>query len=410
MEFYKLDYFSNYGSEQIAQITTQINKQSDSYLLNVSVDDYVEYLYSEWELDIPCIKFDERFIDTVEKDIPKNMFPRYTIHYFGNDQGTIRKQVIIFHLPYEGDIKLLQYIPNPRTLSTYKANVDKNQKCILIEVVNFYDDPEKINWQYNEELRRLTTNYPDLISEIRVYNQNLKSLIMSLINERKQVIINKNNLLMSLGVPIKEKNNIPKTFSVPNPKLRDKIVVKPVVYDNSFKPEPSLDDINYHKILRIINDVGKNFERMPSTYKGKSEEDIRDHILMILDPNFELGSAGGETFNTVGKTDISLRYESSVVFIAECKYWKGEKSFLKTIDQLLSYLNWRDSKTAIINFVQNKEFTDVLSKIKLSVKDHPNFLKELGTTDQTWFNYKFHLNNDRNREIDVAVVSFHLPV
>ncbi|MNY31252.1 hypothetical protein D3C86_1654080 [compost metagenome] len=105
-----------------------------------------------------------------------------------------------------------------------------------------------------------------------------------------------------------------------------------------------------------------------------------------MDPNFELGSAGGETFNTVGKTDISLRYESSVVFIAECKYWKGEKSFLKTIDQLLSYLNWRDSKTAIINFVQNKEFTDVLSKIKLSVKDHPNFLKELGTTDQTWFN------------------------
>ncbi|MGF7232623.1 hypothetical protein, partial [Arachidicoccus sp.] len=222
-------------------------------------------------------------------------------------------------------------------------------------------------------------------------------------------ILRKNNLLSSLGVPIKKKNGIAETFSVPNPKLKEKIIVKPIVYEKDFKPEPALDDNNYQKILKIINDVGKNFERLPSTYKGKSEEDIRDHILLILDPNFELGSAGGETFNKIGKTDISLRYDSSVVFVAECKYWKGEKVFLKTIDQLLGYLTWRNSKVSVINFVQNAEFTDVLEKVKLSIKKHPNYLKELRQSDETWFNYKFHLTGDRNRELDLAVISFHLP-
>lgn len=98
-----------------------------------------------------------------------------------------------------------------------------------------------------------------------------------------------------------------------------------------------------------------------------------------------------------------------MVFIAECKYWKGEKVFIKTIDQLLGYLTWRNSKVSIINFVQNEDFTDVLNKVNTSIKTHTNFLKEQKPNDETWFNYKFHLNGDRNRQLDLAIISFHLP-
>lgn len=65
------------------------------------------------------------------------------------------------------------------------------------------------------------------------------------------------------------------------------------------------------------------------------------------------GSATGETFNKKGKTDILLRHAGNNAFVGECKFWKGEKSFLSTIDQLLGYLTWRDSKTAVIMFVKN---------------------------------------------------------
>jgi len=219
----------------------------------------------------------------------------------------------------------------------------------------------------------------------------------------------KNDFLSSLGVPMKKNTTTSQTFAVPKPVLREKITVKPIVFEKGFKPEPTLDSNNYLKILKIINDVGKNFERLPSVYTDKGEEDLRDHILMALDPNFEFGSASGETFNKSGKTDILLRYNSSVVFVAECKFWSGEKKFLETIYQLLGYLTWRDSKTSVVIFVQNKYMTSVVKTSNTATKKHSCFIRELASSDTSWFNYIFSLPKDKNKEIKLAVQLFHIP-
>lgn len=101
-----------------------------------------------------------------------------------------------------------------------------------------------------------------------------------------------------------------------------KIIPKPSAVVKSGKPDPTLGEGTYQEILQTIHDLGKAIECMPSTYVGKSEEDLRDHILMYLEPRFE-GSATGETFNKSGHTDILLRYKNSNVFVAECKFWSG---------------------------------------------------------------------------------------
>ena len=407
MKLYTGNYFDAFADEYRKRIIDDITAQPDTYILNVNLDDYVAHLVQKYQLATPEFRFEDVYADSAERDIPGSRFP---FEFFITDRNqTIKKEVIIYHVPYSGDIDLLQLRPNPMTLMSYDANFDQRQQCLLIEVVNFYNDPVRIKERYDEAIRDISSNYGNIRANCENFNAGLPSYIKYSVDGRKQQLLQKSNLLASLGVPIKKKDNVSETFSVPNPKLKEKIIVKPIVYEKNFKPEPALDDDNYRKILKIINDVGKNFERLPSTYTGKSEEDIRDHILLVLDPNFELGSAGGETFNKVGKTDISLRYDSSVVFVAECKYWKGEKVFLQAIDQLLSYLTWRNSKVAVINFVQNKEFSDVLNTVSTAVTTHPNFIKVLASNDETWFNYKFHLNDDRNRELDLAVISFHLP-
>ncbi|MFT7412575.1 MAG: hypothetical protein ACI9J4_000937 [Paraglaciecola sp.] len=129
---------------------------------------------------------------------------------------------------------------------------------------------------------------------------------------------------------------------------------------------------------------------------------------MMLEPNFN-GSATGETFNKTGKTDILLRHENSNVFIGECKFWRGQKSFLATISQLLGYLTWRDSKAAVIMFVPNKDFSSAVDIAKSSVNEHSNFIKFVNEKDETWFNYEFHLNGDRNRSVKIAVMLYHTP-
>nr|WP_287018607.1 hypothetical protein [Halomonas sp.] len=208
---------------------------------------------------------------------------------------------------------------------------------------------------------------------------------------------------------LKKSVSIPETFSIPLSQKRKKpILNKPEVKEAGFTSEPSLGQSTYIDILNLIHDVGKEFERLPSLYADKEEEHLRDHFLMMLEPNFE-GSATGETFNKTGKTDILLRHEGLNVFIGECKFWKGEKSFLSTISQLLGYLTWRDSKAAVIMFVPNKDFSSVVETAKGASLKHSNFLKYVDRKDETWFNYEFHLNGDRNRVVKLAVMLYHTP-
>ena len=121
------------------------------------------------------------------------------------------------------------------------------------------------------------------------------------------------------------------------------------------------------------------------------------------------GQATGETFNFQGTTDILIRIDGKNIFIAECKVWKGEKAFLAAIDQLLSYLSWRDTKTALLVFNRNAAFSAVLSKIAESVPTHPNFKRDLGKSGDTAFRYVFAQPNDSNRELLLTVLAFDIP-
>jgi len=388
-------------------IKTALTTQSEDYILNVNETEYIEYLESPYTLLAPEIHFDDFYADIYEDDIPAEYFPSMMYHV--SEGRTYRKEIVQYFIPVSGDIKLLRHRPSSLISIGGGNDFEIRGETIVTRIINFTNNPDDINRSFQNEVNGIRTNYNALIKDIEHFNNGLKSLIANELSQRKQKILNKTNLLASLGVPIKRKENTSSTFSVPKPQLRQKIIVKPIVHEQGFKPEPALDLKSYRTILKLINDVGKNFERMPSIYRGKGEEDLRDHILMTLDPNFELGNASGETFNKTGKTDIRLSYDSSVVFIAECKFWGGEKKYLETIDQLLGYLTWRDTKASIVVFVKQKDFSSILTKVRECTRAHPNHLGYVDNSDENWFNFRFHINDDNNREVKLAVQLFHLP-
>lgn len=172
--------------------------------------------------------------------------------------------------------------------------------------------------------------------------------------------------------------------------------------------EPSLHEQMYEEILQAMHNMGKQFERLTATYAQKGEEDLRDHFLLMLEPMFR-GSATGETINKAGKTDILIRHEGTNVFIAECKFWKGAKVYQETIDQLLSYLSWRDAKAAVVIFVRNRDFSTVVQTVQQVTPQHPNYLAYVAQRDESWLSYHFHLNGDPNRLLHLAVLLFHIP-
>ena len=82
----------------------------------------------------------------------------------------------------------------------------------------------------------------------------------------------------------------------------------------------------------------------PQTYAGMGEEARRHVILDALNTHYS-GAGTAEGFNFGGKTDILIRHEGRNLFIAECKFWSGQKGFTETLDQLFGYQAWRDLRS-----------------------------------------------------------------
>ncbi|WP_105167125.1 hypothetical protein [Pseudoalteromonas sp. T1lg23B] len=387
-----------------ANVVHSIEAERDDYILNVNEDDYIAHKVAEATIENLEIHVDDTYASSSEQMIPAERFPRDFHVYSGK---SYKKDVIKFHIPISGNIQLLHCMPSSRIMWTMEIEVNRDEFCF--EIINFRDNAEEIVRRKDENLRSILQQYQNVKTEVERSNASLEQYVRNAFIARKQRIQKSSGVLASLGVPIKKSSAASATFSVPTPQKRKKpILNKPSVKEAGFTPEPSLDQSTYIDILKLIHDVGKEFERLPSLYAGKEEEHLRDHFLMMLEPNFE-GSATGETFNKTGKTDILLRYEGSNVFIGECKFWRGEKSFLATISQLLGYLTWRDSKAAVIMFVPNKDFSSVVETVKEASPKHTNFLKCVDEKDETWFNYEFHLDGDRNRVVKLAVMLYHIP-
>jgi hypothetical protein len=109
------------------------------------------------------------------------------------------------------------------------------------------------------------------------------------------------------------------------------------------------------------------------------------------------------------QTDILVRSEGRNIFIAECKFWSGPKMLTDTIDQLLGYTSWRDTKVAVIVFNRNKDFSRVLAAISETAKTHSNFKRELPGSTDTVFRYRFAHKDDKNRELFLSILAFDVP-
>jgi hypothetical protein len=129
--------------------------------------------------------------------------------------------------------------------------------------------------------------------------------------------------------------------------------------------------------------------------------------MMQLNGQYE-GEAMGEAFNYNGDTDILVKSGGHNLFIAECKFWGGEKVLRETTDQLFRYVIWRDTKTAIIMFVKRKSFQGIVGEAQEFMKKHPLYVSGPTQEGLTRFRYIFKHPSDENQRVTVALMLFHV--
>lgn len=391
---------------QKQKIKDKIQSLKADYLLNVSEQDLITSLVDEFTLGVPTLDESKIEMDYREKQIdvsgdPNRMFfDRSGPFYVAGTEFT-------FILPFTGDPAFFDVQPQNFTysLSGSRAVVHNNEIQFTYAGVNL--NPDAAKRDFENELKLIKQNLQNVKSAVDRHNSELEQDIRQQVTQRKQKLLNDAHMAASLGYPIRRRDGVPATYAVPVQRRTPKIA-PPTASSSSFKPEPALSMEEYEHILEIIRNMVQVMERSPKAFENMGEEDLRTHFLVQLNSQYE-GGATGETFNFQGKTDILIRTDGRNVFIGECKFWGGERQFLETLDQLLSYLSWRDTKTAAIIFNRNANFSDVLKKMAEIAPKHKCYKRTVGTSGETNFRYVFHQPTDSNREIIVTIMAFDVP-
>jgi hypothetical protein len=266
-------------------------------------------------------------------------------------------------------------------------------------------DPDLFNREKNEAYKSAFTNLSNLNAEVEKWNNSVNGLVDGTFQRIKQKLMSENSFFEAIKVKVDP--NTKSVFTAPT--IKRKIIPQPTASKKEFSSEPTMSMEMYQDTLTVLYDYSRSMERKTSMYEGKDEESIRDLLISMLETRYVGTTATGETYNKKGKTDILLKHEDgSNLFVGECKWWKGESEFNAAINQLFdNYLTWRDSKTALLFFVKNKEISKVCEKIVLEAKKHKYYKSYTNSKGDGRYSFKFHLPGDENKEIFLEIMAFH---
>jgi hypothetical protein len=409
-ELFSQQSFHDASQELKRSLVEEIQINDMASILNTPLDELARHFGDRYRMDVPRLKPEELHLLDMPREVTAvercpDGFGRYT---------NVPKSYVEFTVcvPFEGDPSLLHLRPTNYyfVLSRKMSATVKNQEVQLYYQVEAGPTLD-VKTIYGEAVKLIQTNLQNLARDTDHFNADLPRIVREELGKRKRQAEASQTLIRSINIPVKKRPDIPATYSIPE--VRRKPQIKEKTTTRTTTPDPTLAPEEYENILLIIKDMSLALERSPKTFVSLSEEDIRNFFLILLNGHYQ-GTATGETFNGNGKTDILIRHQNANAFIAECKFWRGQKALTETIEQLLGYVTWRDTKTAIILFNKTSDLSSVLAKADETMKQHKNFKApsrlsspQLSRTE-TVFAYKFVHPSDSEKEIYLTLLGFQI--
>lgn len=386
-----------------------VDQIPENQFLASSDDELVDHLKGKWTVDPLVLDENSARMEQKETNIDVSNDPN---RYFSSDDGGphfVPGTAVTIHIPYIGTAWLWNCQTNPYSMTDSLGSVtSRGDGGVLETTVAFaHDVPrEQFKERHEQNMRNIRTCIERGTAQVASYNQRLEGVIRTAIAARRQRLGKHADLATLLKIPLQERAGAP-------PLQRILLQVRrppplPVPPKGALQPEPGITDDDYEKILSVIRHEGRTFETTPKTFAKHDEEELRDIILAHLNGHFE-GVATGETFRRKGKTDICIEDKERSAFIGECKVWNGAGEIGKALEQLLSYLTWRDSKAALVVFNTSvARFSELPERMRQAVVEHRFFVSEANVGKPGEYRFVMRSAEDDGRRVKVHVFLFNL--
>jgi len=390
----------------IEKVTKEIQFLENDYVLKASQTELENY-YTEQVLIQPLVLHTGQHYIKNKSGTEIDVSHDFRRAVLPGKRAVVQGTRLDIAIPYEGDAILWRIQASTFSISGYpEIEVRDNEILFTVTFPDDSADPTSLKTDIESKIRSLANAVTNLKRDVENHNKSAPGSVKSAIQRKRQLAESTVGVVAKLGIPIKRREE-PLTFTVPT-KRKFTPTSRPKVATEKFKPEPILEEEEYQHILQVMRSMSLVIERNPRVFSNLDEETIRTHFLLQLNGHYE-GSATGETFNASGKTDILLRADDRNIFVAECKFWRGTKGFNEAIDQLLSYLAWRDTKCALLVFNKTKDSSAILQKMHEAMEARPEFRRTVSQDPDGDSRYIFVKESDPGREIFITTQIYDVP-
>ena len=392
-----------YLAEQEQGLLAEIEAAPEEHVLQADAEAWAHALVDRFAITSP--QLGDTWMEEpreVEVDVSHEHFTRAI-----TDPSTptyIPGYQVVLHLPFEGDPLVFDLQASTRTLNPPRGSIEADS--VTRTIAYPHDSPRDIDAEAQVFRADIEKHLAFSNSDLSQQRTELDRAATQAIARRRERIDAHRAQLARTNVPIGPPGERDRQ-SIVEAVVRRPSPAAELAPAAPIELQPALEQEVFEHILGLIRDVGIGMERTPATYLPMDEEARRDVFLTNLNTHYR-GRATAEAFNVAGKTDLLISYEDKNLFIGECKIWSGAKAFTEAIDQLFSYTAWRDTRLALIVFVEQKKLTEVIAKARAALSEHPEF-HSLHGSEETELRAEMSWPGDPERRIELAVLFVHLP-
>ena len=398
------NHLSDLLNARITNALASVGKTDANELLQRPPNRTVDSLFEQFRILATRLKTDEMTGEVGEDVVDVRGDFRRAIVDNGHPVNVPAAR-IEYQIPFTGP-NIFDFRPSRFTLHPPRGQILSNVLVVssLIPSDVLTEQRQPCVDSLRREISKIEEYLSWIATDLEAWEPELRGAIARSVERRRAELLAMRDTEAMLGVPIVRDEALANTYSVPVPQRRPPPRPRRQRTYGTFKPEPAISDEDFTSIVTDIGSVLAGFERFAITHERASEEQLRDQIVVFLNAIYGGGSA--ESFSKRGKTDIYLPWESSAVFLAECKWWAGERAFRdKCLPQLLDrYIVWRDTHTAVVLFIKNKDVSAVISKAVESIREHPRYVNDASQVDG-FRTFILHQDGDEERQLRLALLT-----
>lgn len=185
---------------QLSRAKSEVESLDETSLSQVEDEDHALRILSQVRIEPLRLRFDDAYISAHEKMIPAEHHPS---HRFAVHAGkSYPRQIIRYHLPFDGDPGLLRCVPNPGIM--WSIDVDVTGDEISFNIVNWYDNPDDVKREAEQIFDTFRKQCNHLTKQVELFNTSAQTEIVRMLSGRREKLKKSRDFVSTLGLPVKQ--------------------------------------------------------------------------------------------------------------------------------------------------------------------------------------------------------------